>query len=146
MSEGQYYVRGRLVQWSDEASCHVFVATGAPAPPAGPEPPCPFCGEAAEAGGPDPCMGVLPGVSSACCGHGVHEGWIRFDRGPTLATRVDYPGCASWNGADRSALLRAVRDGQRALQVVIDALVLHFPGLLAEDIRMDVRPESGAPS
>jgi hypothetical protein len=37
------------------------------------ERPCPTCGVTAEPDGPDPCLGLLPGVSAACCGHGVHE-------------------------------------------------------------------------
>lgn len=29
----------------------------------------------------DPCLGYLPGVRNACCGHGVHEGYIEFENG-----------------------------------------------------------------
>ena len=29
----------------------------------------------------DTCLGVLPGVISACCGHGTHEGHIIFENG-----------------------------------------------------------------
>ena len=41
---------------------------------------CKRCG-AKDIGGdaPDPCIGKLPGVVSACCGHGTHEGHIRFE-------------------------------------------------------------------
>lgn len=31
--------------------------------------------------GHDPCLGTLPGVSFACCGHGRTEGYIMFDNG-----------------------------------------------------------------
>lgn len=31
---------------------------------------CPECGMAREANGHDPCLGELPGVKFACCGHG----------------------------------------------------------------------------
>lgn len=87
------YVRGRPTRWSDESEAHVFVDSGERVPAdGGVEPPCPFCGKRAEPGGPDPCLGELPRVESACCGHGVHEGWIRFDEGPQLAVRIDYPG------------------------------------------------------
>jgi hypothetical protein len=87
------YVRGRRTVWSDEKGAHVFEANGEFVPLAGGvEPPCPFCGKRAEPNGPDPCLGELPCVESACCGHGVHEGWIRFEQGPQLAVRIDYPG------------------------------------------------------
>lgn len=32
---------------------------------------CPSCGEHRARGVPDPCLGWLPGVVHACCGHGV---------------------------------------------------------------------------
>lgn len=41
----------------------------------GKERPCVSCGLLAEIDGPDPCLGVLPGVSSACCGHGIEPGY-----------------------------------------------------------------------
>ena len=31
--------------------------------------------------GHDPCLGELPGVLFACCGHGVDEGYIYFQNG-----------------------------------------------------------------
>lgn len=33
---------------------------------------------------PDPCLGLLPGVWSACCGHGEGNGYIAFTNGPTI--------------------------------------------------------------
>ncbi len=33
----------------------------------------------------DPCLGVLPGVDNACCGHGVRsEAYVRFTNGITF--------------------------------------------------------------
>jgi hypothetical protein len=29
----------------------------------------------------DACLGKLPGVINACCGHGVDEGYIQFENG-----------------------------------------------------------------
>lgn len=44
--------------------------------------PCAKCGlSASEPGGPDPCLGRLPGVRNACCGHGVQEPYIEFENG-----------------------------------------------------------------
>jgi hypothetical protein len=49
--------------------------------------PCPSCGRCAPAANvgagavPDPCLGMRPGVISACCGHGVRPGIIVFSDG-----------------------------------------------------------------
>lgn len=32
---------------------------------------CALCGLSCVPGGPDPCLGMLPYVASACCGHGI---------------------------------------------------------------------------
>ena len=94
-------VRGRHTRWDDEKQKHVFVEGGEPVPACGgAEPPCPFCGKRAKPNGPDPCLGELPGVESACCGHGQHQGWIRFDEGPQLAVHIDYPGCWPETGGE----------------------------------------------
>jgi len=49
---------------------------------------CKKCGakfEGSNNGDPDPCLGVLPGVDNACCGHGVPEmAYIRFKNGVTI--------------------------------------------------------------
>jgi hypothetical protein len=47
---------------------------------------CPECGMARGADGYDPCLGELPSVVSACCGHGGHphnceNGYIVFTNG-----------------------------------------------------------------
>lgn len=34
---------------------------------------CPRCGQAVAKGEPDPCLGLIPGLSHACCGHGILE-------------------------------------------------------------------------
>ena len=42
--------------------------------------PCAHCGKSCSLGSDvDPCLGKLPGVKNACCGHGVREGYIQFD-------------------------------------------------------------------
>ena len=33
----------------------------------------------------DPCLGILPGVNNACCGHGIKErSYIRFKNGISI--------------------------------------------------------------
>lgn len=58
--------RGHLVYW--DGTTWRYNDTDAPAAT---ERPCVECGCIAEPDGPDPCLGLLAGVSSACCGHGV---------------------------------------------------------------------------
>lgn len=51
---------------------------------------CPKCGETVVRGQPDPCLGILPEVAHACCGHGNIE----------EAYACGWPGCLpneSWN-------------------------------------------------
>ena len=50
--------------------------------------PCAACGQVfagANHGDPDPCLGNLPGVDNACCGHGVRsQAYVRFTNGVVL--------------------------------------------------------------
>lgn len=46
---------------------------------------CLECGESCGFDGPDPCLGQLPGVRGACCGHGRREhSYITFENGVTV--------------------------------------------------------------
>lgn len=40
--------------------------------------------------GPDPCLGMLPGVTFACCGHGKNGGYILFENGRLIRFRTVY--------------------------------------------------------
>lgn len=40
------------------------------------ERPCVLCGLLTAPDGPDPCLGLLPDVRAACCGHGVEEPYV----------------------------------------------------------------------
>ena len=42
---------------------------------------CPRCKKFPTEEGHDPCLSNLPGVVGACCGHGVQQGYIRFEDG-----------------------------------------------------------------
>lgn len=50
--------------------------------------PCKRCGkifEGSNEGEPDPCLGDLPGVDNACCGHGIRDAaYVRFTNGVIL--------------------------------------------------------------
>ena len=45
---------------------------------------CPACGKMPTKEGHDACLGTLPGVKHACCGHGVEEGYIMFENGVVI--------------------------------------------------------------
>jgi hypothetical protein len=52
--------------------------------PSKPQIPCVKCGKFPTKEGHDACLGTLPGVIDACCGHGVREAYIHFENGVTL--------------------------------------------------------------
>ena len=45
---------------------------------------CGHCGKKNTPEGHDGCLGTLPGVMNACCGHGTEEGYIQFENGVTI--------------------------------------------------------------
>jgi len=51
---------------------------------------CPKCDMTPTDEGCDPCMGLLPGVKFACCGHGVEEGYVYFDREDRVTIRGNF--------------------------------------------------------
>ena len=53
-----------------------------------PEPACGLCGAETTPEGHDGCLGTLPGVVNACCGHGRElEAYVAFEDGRRLAGR-----------------------------------------------------------
>lgn len=48
------------------------------------ERPCKRCGRMSTPEGHDACIGHLPGVIGACCGHGVEVGYVTFEDGTIL--------------------------------------------------------------
>lgn len=56
---------------------------------------CGKCGRQVVSGQPDPCLGWLPGVDYACCGHGGSTGYVRFSNGVTIrfpVSKIEQPG------------------------------------------------------
>ncbi|MGD9381430.1 MAG: hypothetical protein PVI03_03215 [Candidatus Thorarchaeota archaeon] len=52
---------------------------------------CPKCQSVVEgAGHPDPCLGKLPGVRFACCGHGKDYGYIVFENGTVVISKTGF--------------------------------------------------------
>ena len=69
----------------------MYADTGKPIPGYGDNSiprPCINCGkifEGSNMGDVDPCLGELPGVDAACCGHGGREkSYIRFTNGVVI--------------------------------------------------------------
>lgn len=66
----------------------VYADTLTPAGFSGEVRPCKKCGKVfngSDSGQPDPCLGNLPGVDNACCGHGIkEEAYVRFTNGVIL--------------------------------------------------------------
>ncbi len=52
--------------------------------------PCPKCHLLPLKNGEDPCLGVLPRVQAAYCGHGIQSGYIWFENGKRV--RLDKEG------------------------------------------------------
>lgn len=68
---------GHAVVWDEPAQIWRWQDTNEPAHGWGGEPRrCPECDELPTAEGDDPCIGHIPGVYSACCGHGIEAGQI----------------------------------------------------------------------
>jgi len=80
------YFRGHPIIWKDDS--WVYEDTGEKAGFGCEVQPCKKCGKifkGSNIGEPDPCLGNLPGVDNACCGHGVREhSYIRFFNGVVI--------------------------------------------------------------
>lgn len=69
--------RGYNIEEAD--GVFVFSDTGLPVEDTWQERPCGACGRANTPEGHDGCLGTLPGVVNACCGHGVtSEAYVMF--------------------------------------------------------------------
>lgn len=51
----------------------------------GNERPCGYCGKENTREGHDSCLGILPGIMNACCGHGdADEAYVQFGKNKTI--------------------------------------------------------------
>lgn len=76
-------LRGHPMHWDGER--WRYTDTGEPTAETWRTRPCGECGLYPTPEGHDPCLGELPGVVSACCGHGqTKESWVRFETGVLL--------------------------------------------------------------
>lgn len=67
-----------------------YTDTDEPVNGLGPDLPCPKCGQLPTPEGHDPCLGTLPGVKAACCGHGIpDQAYVAFDNGMVIRGNMD---------------------------------------------------------
>ncbi len=75
------WLRGHPIIWKNKK--WVYENDGAAIPANGGKlRPCVKCDKLFPLEEHDPCLGILPGVDNACCGHGIKErAYIRFKNG-----------------------------------------------------------------
>lgn len=76
------YLRGHPVEWDPVAGCWRDAETGNLVDL---RRACRQCGKKPTAAGHDTCIGDIPGAASACCGHGVHVGYVNWPGIPAPA-------------------------------------------------------------
>lgn len=70
------YVRGHRVFFDPESGWYYMDGTSI-----GVARPCAHCGKLPTPEGHDACLGTIPGVVWACCGHGVAPGRVGYEDG-----------------------------------------------------------------
>lgn len=88
----RYKHRGHLIEYDEYRRAWVYSDTGGLIA-ADPDRPCGECNLPNRDDGHDACLGELPGVSNACCGHGVPEAaYVQFIQGDRVV-RFSTEGC-----------------------------------------------------
>ena len=92
------------------------------------ERPCKRCGHMPLENGEDWCLGHIPKVKNACCGHGVEEGYIQLENGKSfreefeiserIITKVEYEKTEDFH----TIYLRNYYYGEKVSQVSIRGL------------------------
>lgn len=85
--------RGHKIHLDDRLEEWLYSEDGQPVKDS-PQRPCGYCGLANTPEGHDGCLGTLPDVMNACCGHGSDdEAYIQFEGGCVMSMlRCDYCG------------------------------------------------------
>lgn len=77
--------RGHPIHWDEQLQGWRFTDTGLPTVDTHHLRPCGHCGRHDTPEGHDGCLGTLPGVMNACCGHGVNrEAYVQYPSGFTI--------------------------------------------------------------
>ena len=79
------YMRGHRIEYSETEQKWYYADTGKFID-LDHERPCTLCHKLPTPEGYDACLGELPGVLNACCGHGVEDGYIHYEKRPFWLT------------------------------------------------------------
>ncbi len=80
------HLRGHKIEWNENS--WMFSDTREPTVETWEDRPCGNCGRHETPEGHDACLGTLPGVMNACCGHGDHQGaYVQLHGGKILRRR-----------------------------------------------------------
>lgn len=75
------YLRGHAIEWVNDH----WVYTDDKTPTAGNRRDCAECNQPDTPEGHDACLGTLPSVMNACCGHGHNSlAYVQYEDGSTL--------------------------------------------------------------
>ncbi|MBB3142772.1 hypothetical protein [Halomonas organivorans] len=99
------HLRGHPIAWDALRQHWVYCDTGEPTVDTWQDRDCGHCGERETPEGHDACLGTLPGVMNACCGHGqVTEAYVQHWCGHLVR------GAAALAEIERLKALRAGED------------------------------------
>ena len=73
------FLRGHEIEWDEGQDAFVYFDTREPTIGTHKNRPCGHCGRHATPEGHDACLGTLPGIMNACCGHGqTQDAYVQF--------------------------------------------------------------------
>lgn len=79
-------LRGHPMFFNEEQDCWCYSDNGEPTAETWRNRTCGHCGRETTSAGHDGCLGELPGVKNACCGHGVvADAYVQFDNDEILS-------------------------------------------------------------
>lgn len=79
------HLRGHPIEWDALRQIWIYCDTREPTIEAWRERACGHCGEHSTPEGHDACLGTLPGVTNACCGHGhASEAYVQHSDGSVV--------------------------------------------------------------
>lgn len=83
-------LRGHPIHWDEQDSCWRFSDTDEPTAEVQNQRPCGHCGRHDTPEGHDGCLGTLPGVMNACCGHGKNElAYVQYPPGDYIVRGME---------------------------------------------------------
>lgn len=119
------YLRGHPIIYSEPNAEWTYEDTGESTAKTWKKRPCGYCGLPATEDGHDGCLGELPGVMNACCGHGRDgEAYIQYSaqvvvRGEEALKIMANQGAEEADRQDGEILFKAVLIALLALALVV---------------------------